>query len=85
MRDQADRVAQTYVALFLEAVWAPFEAAGQPPERWDDVQAALERMHPLAAESVIAIFGLAMHDAVEREFGRQVQRIWSEPEEEAAS
>jgi DNA-binding transcriptional MerR regulator len=80
VREQADRVAETYVELFLEAVWAPFEQAGQPQERWADVQEALERMHPLAAESVIAIFGLAMHDAVEREFGRQVKRIWSEPE-----
>jgi DNA-binding transcriptional MerR regulator len=85
VREQADRVAETYVELFLEAVWSPFEAAGQPPERWADVQEALERMHPLAAESVVAIFGLAMHDAVEREFGRQLKRIWSAPGEEAAS
>lgn len=78
VREQADRIAETYVELFLEAVWSPFEHAGQPRERWPDVHEALERLHPLAAESVVAIFGLAMSDAVEREFGRQVQRLAEE-------
>ena len=81
LREQADRMAETYIEIFLEAVWTPFEQAGQPRERWDDVQEALERLHPLAAESVLAVFGLAMHQAVEREFGRQVERIWSESAE----
>jgi len=75
VREQADRIAEAFVEIFLEAVWAPFEQSGQPRERWDDVQEALERLHPLAAESVVAIFGLAMSDAVEREFGRQIERI----------
>ena len=78
VREQADRIAETYVELFLEVVWSPFERAGQPPERWPEVHEALERLHPLAAESVVAIFGLAMNEAVEREFGRQVQRIADE-------
>jgi DNA-binding transcriptional MerR regulator len=79
VREQADRIAETYVELFLEAVWSPFEHAGQPRERWSDVHEALERLHPLAAESVVAIFGLAMSDAVEREFGRQLQRLAQDP------
>jgi len=78
VREQADRIAEAYVEIFLDAVWRPFEHAGQPAERWTDVHDALERLHPLAAESVLAIFGLAMSDAVEREFGRQVQRIAEE-------
>jgi hypothetical protein len=81
VREQADKIAETYVELFLQAVWAPFEAAGQPPERWSDVQDAIERMHPLAAESTVAIFGLAMSEAVEREFGRQIERLAKEREE----
>ncbi|MEJ7798396.1 MAG: MerR family transcriptional regulator [Solirubrobacteraceae bacterium] len=80
VREQADRIAETYVELFLDAVWTPFEQAGQPRERWSDVQDALESLHPLAAESVLAIFGLAMSTAVEREFGRQVERLWSGPD-----
>ncbi|HEY1538898.1 MAG TPA: MerR family transcriptional regulator [Solirubrobacteraceae bacterium] len=80
VRAQADKIAETYVELFLQAVWAPFEAAGQPHERWTDVQEAIDRMHPLAAESVVAIFGLAMNEAVEREFGRQVTRLAQGPD-----
>jgi DNA-binding transcriptional MerR regulator len=82
VREQADKIAETYVELFLQAVWAPFEAAGQPHERWTDVQEAIDRMHPLAAESVVAIFGLAMNEAVEREFGRQVTRLAQGPDGE---
>jgi DNA-binding transcriptional MerR regulator len=67
VRAQADRIAETYVELFLETVWTPFERAGRPRERWPEVRDALERLHPLAADSLLAIFGMAMHDAVERE------------------
>lgn len=75
VREQADKIAQAYVEIFVDAVWSPFEQAGQPRERWTGVHEALERLHPLAAESVVAIFGLAMSDAVEREFGRQIERL----------
>jgi DNA-binding transcriptional MerR regulator len=75
VREQADKIAEAYVEIFLDAVWRPFEQAGQPSERWPDVHDALERLHPLAAESVLAIFGLAMGEATEREFGRQIERI----------
>ncbi|MDX6679432.1 MAG: hypothetical protein QOE31_3484 [Solirubrobacteraceae bacterium] len=80
VREQADRIAEVFVQLFLDAVWSPFEASGQPRERWPDVQEALERLHPLAAESVVAVFGLAMSDAVEREFGRTIERLAKERE-----
>ena len=70
VRAQADRIAETYVELFLETVWTPFEQAGRPSERWPEVRDALERLHPLAAESLLAIFGMAMRDAVERESAR---------------
>jgi DNA-binding transcriptional MerR regulator len=80
VREQADKIAQAYVEIFVDAVWSPFEQAGQPAERWTDVHEALERLHPLAAESVVTIFGLAMGEATEREFGRQIERIAKERE-----
>jgi DNA-binding transcriptional MerR regulator len=75
VREQADKIARAYVEIFVDAVWSPLEETGQLPESWPDVHEALERLHPLAAESVVTIFGLAMEEAVEREFDRQVQRI----------
>jgi sugar phosphate isomerase/epimerase len=75
VRAQADGLATTYVELFLETVWRPFEQAGRPRERWPDVRDALERLHPLAADSLLVIFGMAMRDAVDRESGRAVKRM----------
>ena len=69
MRHHADAIAERFVAIFLEHVWRPFDAAGRPPERWPEVRETLERLRPLAGDAVMAVFGLAMSDAVERAFG----------------
>jgi DNA-binding transcriptional MerR regulator len=75
LRRHADSVSRAYMKLFIEAVWKPFEAAGRPEERWQEVSEALERLRPLAVESLVAVFGLAMDDATERTFGRQLERL----------
>jgi DNA-binding transcriptional MerR regulator len=75
LRKHADSVADTFVRLFVEHVWKPFEEADRPAARWPEVSDALERMRPLAVESLLAIFGLAMDDAAERAFGRQLERL----------
>jgi DNA-binding transcriptional MerR regulator len=68
----ADGAARTFVELFLDGVWAPFEASGRPAERWPEVREAIERLRPLAAESLLAMFQLVMTDRVEEAFGRQL-------------
>ena len=75
LRRHADSVARAYMKLFIEAVWKPFEAEGRPEERWTEVSEALERLRPLAVESLVAVFCLAMADATERTFGRQLERL----------
>ncbi|HWC26839.1 MAG TPA: hypothetical protein VG474_09660, partial [Solirubrobacteraceae bacterium] len=85
VREHADRLAQIYVDLFLETVWTPFEQAGRPQEGWHEVQDALERLHPLAAESLLAIFGLAMKAAVDRESARVLKRMAGDTADAAAS
>ena len=75
LREHADRIAGAYVKLFVEAVWEPFDAAGRPAERWPEVSEALERLRPLAAESLHAMFGLAMDSATERTLGRQIEQL----------
>ena len=75
LRRHSDRVARAYMKLFIDAVWKPFESEGRPEERWTEVSEALERMRPLAVESLVAVFGLAMDDATERTFGRQLERL----------
>jgi DNA-binding transcriptional MerR regulator len=83
MRRHADGVARIFTDLFLETVWKPFDEAGRPPERWPEVVEALERLRPLASESLLAIFQLAMTEGVEKAFGRQLERMQREPRERA--
>src|SRR3954453_3925763 len=72
LRRHADGGASTYVDLFLEQVWHPFDAAGRPAERWPEVLDALERLRPLAAESLLAMFQLAMTEHVDAAVGEQL-------------
>ena len=85
VREHADRLAQAYVDLFLETVWTPFERAGRPSDGWPEVQEALERLRPLASESLLAVFGMAMKDAVDRESARALKRMAGDATDEPAA
>ena len=74
LRKQADATARAFIELYLEAVWKPFDRAGRPEEGWADVLAALERLRPLAADALLAVFQIAMGDAVEKAFGREIAK-----------
>ncbi len=74
IRKQADASARTFIDLFLEQVWKPFDEAGRPPERWPEVREALERVRPLANDAVLSVFGLAMSDQAEKAFGRELSK-----------
>ena len=74
VRRHADGVARAFVRLFLEQVWKPFDEDGRPEERWPEVREALERLRPLASESLLAVFQLAMGDEVEKAFGEILER-----------
>jgi DNA-binding transcriptional MerR regulator len=84
-RRHAEGVADAYVQLFLNEVWKPFVDAGRPQERWPEVRDALERLRPLAAEVLLAVFGLAMTEATERAFGRELDKIEEEVRREEAA
>jgi DNA-binding transcriptional MerR regulator len=77
MRRHADSVAKAFAQLFIESVWQPFAEDGAPEEHWSEVSAALERLRPLASQSLLAIFQIAMTDVVERELGRELERMTS--------
>ena len=68
------RAGTELVRLFLEQVWKPFDEAGRPEERWPEIREALERLRPLASEALLSVFQIAMGDAVERAFGREMER-----------
>jgi DNA-binding transcriptional MerR regulator len=70
LKHHAEGVAETFVNLYMTEVFKPFQQAGQPADEWQSVQDALERLRPLATDSLVAIFGLTMTRAVERAFGK---------------
>lgn len=75
IRHHARGVARTFTDLFIEQVWKPFEQAGSPEERWGEVREALERLRPLATDALLAMFQLTMTEAVEKAFGREMDRL----------
>jgi DNA-binding transcriptional MerR regulator len=83
MRRQAQAVARTFVELFIEAVWKPFDEAGRPEEQWGEVVDALERLRPLASEALLATFQLVMSDVTEEAFGRELKRESRGPAEKS--
>jgi DNA-binding transcriptional MerR regulator len=74
LRRHSREIARTFVELFLENVWKPFERAGRPEEEWPQVRESLERLRPLASEAVLGVFQLAMTEATEKAFGRALKR-----------
>ena len=65
-------VAKAFVRLYVEYVWHPFVAAGQPEERWPQVRDALDRLQPLAGEALLATFRLAMETATAEAAGTEL-------------
>jgi DNA-binding transcriptional MerR regulator len=68
-------VARRFTNLFLEEVWKPFEQAGQPEDRLNEVVDAIERLRPVASQVVTAVFQQTMTREVERGFGKELARI----------
>jgi DNA-binding transcriptional MerR regulator len=66
LRKQADGVARAFVDLFVREIWQPFDRAGRPEADWPKVREALDRMRPLASDALLAVFQIAMGEAVEK-------------------
>jgi DNA-binding transcriptional MerR regulator len=66
LRRHADGVARAFVDLFVKEVWQPFDRAGRPEGDWPKVREALDRMRPLASDALLAVFQIAMGEAVEK-------------------
>jgi DNA-binding transcriptional MerR regulator len=73
LRRHSEGVARTFVDLFVTEVWEPFDAAGRPEQGWPKVREALERLRPLAASGLLAIFQMVMSEASEKAGERTLQ------------
>jgi DNA-binding transcriptional MerR regulator len=66
--------ARTFVSLFLEELWKPFDEAGRPEEDWPKMIAAIERLRPIAVEALVATFRLNLTEEIEKAFGEVLAR-----------
>lgn len=74
LRRHTERIAQTFVEVFLEFVWMPFDQKGRPESDWPVVREALDQLRPLASETLTVTFQQTMTKAVEVAFGKQLDR-----------
>src|SRR5690349_7271281 len=70
-----ERVARSFVDLFLEEVYKPFEEDNHPEERWSELIETIERLRPLATDVIVAVFAQTMTREVEAGFGKQLERL----------
>jgi DNA-binding transcriptional MerR regulator len=77
VQKNAKSVADGFVRLFLDEVWDPFAEEDYPEERWDEVMESIRGLRPMASKALLAVFQLQMTRAVEKEFGREIERRFS--------
>ena len=66
LRRHAEGSARAFVDLFVKEIWEPFDEAGRPDGEWPRIREALERMRPLASTTALAVFQIAMDEAMEK-------------------
>lgn len=73
VKRNAEAASAEFVKLFMEELWKPFDAAGQPDERWPEMTESIERLRPIASESLLAVFRPALAAAIEEAFGKAME------------
>lgn len=64
LREDADRLARRFVALFVDYVWEPFVARGMPTEELGQITEIAQRLRPTVARAVDPAVAQAMDRAV---------------------
>jgi DNA-binding transcriptional MerR regulator len=75
VRESCRTVAREFVRLFVDDVLRPFEAEGLPAERWPEIVEAIERLRPMSAQVVLAVYQLTMTREVEGATAREFERL----------
>ena len=70
----AQSSARTFVNLFVDKVWKPFDDAGRPEDGWEEIIEAIGRLRPLAFEALNATFRLTLTTEIEKAFGEVLER-----------
>jgi DNA-binding transcriptional MerR regulator len=73
VKRNTESTARTFVRLFLDELWKPFEQAGRPDEQLDDIADSIEQLPPIASEALLALFRQTMAAEVEQAFGKVLE------------
>ena len=73
VRRDCDSISRAFTKLFLRELWEPFDQAGQPEERWDELIEAVNSLRPLASEALLALFKQSMTTQLEQAFGKVLE------------
>ena len=68
-----ESISRAFTKLFLKELWEPFEQAGRPDERWDELIEAVGSLRPLASETLLALFKQRMTTQLEAAFGKVIE------------
>jgi DNA-binding transcriptional MerR regulator len=67
-----DGLARAFIDLFIAQVWRPFQQADMPAERWPELDAAIQRLLPLAEAAMMTIFQRRMQEQIAAVFGEDL-------------
>ena len=66
IRSASQRLASVFVKLYLESIWEPFAAAGEPPEGWQAITATLNRQRQMWPRAVMPTLAHALEQQVDQ-------------------
>ena len=69
-----ESISRAFTKLFLHELWEPFERAGRPDERWDELIDAVGSLRGVASEALLALFKQRMTPELETAFGKVVEQ-----------
>jgi DNA-binding transcriptional MerR regulator len=75
LRTQVREVADVFVGLFMGSVWRRYVEEGMPEGRLSEVQSVVERLHPAAVQTLLAVFRGAMAEAVDEAIGAELAAL----------
>jgi DNA-binding transcriptional MerR regulator len=73
VKRDCDSISRAFTKLFLHELWEPFDQAGQPDDRWEELIEAVNSLRPLASEALLALFKQSMTSELEQAFGKVLE------------
>jgi DNA-binding transcriptional MerR regulator len=73
VRRDCESISRAFTKLFIRQLWEPFEQAGQPDDRWDELIESVGSLRPLASEALLALFKQSMTTQLEEAFGKVLE------------